>query len=163
MRQVGRTGRVIRADHGTENGYVAAVQRFFRRNAQDDLAAENSFVYGKSMSNQRIEAWWAILGKDCIRWSIEFLKHMRNDALFCDENCIEVECLKFCFMNILRDELQRVARLWNAHRIRPSRNVESPCGRPDVLFFLPEVSNTRNFITDVDLDELELAEEKVLL
>ena len=30
----------------------------------------------------------------------------------------------------------------------------------DVLFFLPEVSNTRNFITDVGLDELELAEER---
>lgn len=29
-----------------------------------------------------------------------------------------------------------------------------------MLFFLLEVSNTRNFITDVDLDELELAEER---
>lgn len=66
-------------------------------------------------------------------------------------------------MNILRDELQRAARLWNAHRIRPSTNMESPTGRPDVLCFLPEVSNTRNFITDVGLDELELAEGKMLL
>ena len=160
VRQVGGTAMVIRADHGTENGYVAAVQRFFRRNAQDDLAAENSFMYGKSVSNQRIEAWWAILGKDCTRWWKEFFKDMRNDGIFCDEDYIQVECLKFCFMNILRDELQRVARLWNAHRIRPSTNVESPCGRPDVLFFLPEVADTRNFITDVGLDELELAEER---
>ena len=66
-------------------------------------------------------------------------------------------------MNILRDELQRAARLWNAHRIRPSTNMESPTSRPDVLCFLPEVSNTRNFITDVGLDELELAEGKMLL
>ena len=44
VRQLGGTARVIRADHGTENGYVAAAQRFFRRNAQDDLAEMNSFM-----------------------------------------------------------------------------------------------------------------------
>ena len=60
VRQLGGTARIIRADHGTENGYVEAVQRFFRRNAQDELAAGNSFMYGKSVSNQRIESWWGI-------------------------------------------------------------------------------------------------------
>ena len=34
--------------------------------------------------------------------------------------------------------------------------MESPSGRPDVLFFLPEVLDTRNHMVDVDLDELEL-------
>ena len=63
-------------------------------------------------------------------------------------------------MPILRDELHRAARLWNLHRIRPSTNMESPPGRPDVLFFLPEVSGRRNYMVDVDLDELELAEER---
>jgi len=62
-------------------------------------------------------------------------------------------------MPILRDELNRTARQWNLHRIRPSTNLESPSGRPDVLFFLPEVSDTKNHM-DVDLDELELAEER---
>jgi len=33
VRQHEGTARVIRADLGTENGDVAAVQRFFRRNA----------------------------------------------------------------------------------------------------------------------------------
>ena len=117
-------------------------------------------MYGKSVSNQRIEAWWAILGKDYTMWWIEFFKDMRNDEFFCDEDYIQVECLKFCFMNISRDDLQRAARLWNAQRIRPSRNVESPCGWPNVLFFRPQLSNTRTFRTDVDLDELELAEER---
>ena len=160
VRQLGGTARVIRADLGTENGDVAAVQRFFRRKAQDDWAGMNSFMYGKSVSNQRIEAWWSILGKDCTKWWIDFFKDMRSTGLYCDDDDIEVECLKFCFMSILRDELHRAARLWNVHKIRPSTNVESPSGRPDVLFFLPEVSNSRNYITGVDLDELELAEER---
>jgi len=63
VRQLGGTARIIRADHGIENGKVAAVQRFFRRNAQDDSAGMNSFLYGKSVSNQRIEAWWGMLGR----------------------------------------------------------------------------------------------------
>ena len=160
VRQLGGTARVIRADCGTENGYVAAVQRFIRRDGEDNWAGEDSFIYGKSVSNQRIEAWWSILGKDCTRWWIDFFKDMRSCGLYHDDDCIEVECLKFCYMPILRDELHRAARLWNLHRIRPSTNVESPSGRPDVLFFLPEVSGARNYMVDVDLDELDLAEER---
>lgn len=41
-----------------------------------------------------------------------------------------------------------------------STNMESLSGRPDVLFFHPVVSGTGNYMVDVDLDELELAEER---
>lgn len=61
VEKYGFTARVIRADMGTENINVAVVQRFFRRASDDAFAAEKSFLYGKSISNQRIEAWWSIL------------------------------------------------------------------------------------------------------
>lgn len=38
----------------------------------------------------------------------------------------------------------------------------STSGRHDVLFLVPEVSDTRNYVIDVDLDEIELAEERCL-
>ena len=53
--------------------------------------------------------------------------------------CVYRECLKFCFMGVIQAELDRVAQHWNLHRIRPQNNVESPPGRPDTLFFLPEL------------------------
>lgn len=62
-------------------------------------------------------------------------------------------------MSILRDELQRAARLWNLHRIRPSSNPESPPGRPDMLYFLPEITSTEDYITRVDMDDVEMADE----
>ena len=65
VQQLGGTARVIRADCGTENGYVAAVQRFIRRDDEDDWAGDDSFIYEESVSHQRIEAWRSILGKDC--------------------------------------------------------------------------------------------------
>ncbi|CAH3031370.1 unnamed protein product, partial [Pocillopora meandrina] len=72
-----------------------------------------------------------------IERGISMVEDMRSCGLYHDNDCIE-ECLKFCFMPILRDELHGAARLWNLHRILPSTNSKSPSGRPDVLFFLPE-------------------------
>ena len=44
-------------------------------------------------------------------------------------------------MAIIREELQRVTRLWNLHRIRPStRNNSSPHGRPCLLYYHPEMT-----------------------
>jgi len=48
-------------------------------------------------------------------------------------------CLQFCFTELLQEELYRVARHWNTHRIRPYPNQESHPGKPDVLFFIPEL------------------------
>ena len=104
----------------------------FGRDDEDDWAGDDSFTYGKSFSNQRIKAWWSVLGKDCCRWWTDFFKDMRSCGLYQDDDCIEVESLKFCFMLILRDGLHRAAKLWTLHRIRPSKNIESLSGRPDV-------------------------------
>lgn len=111
VRQIGGTARVIRADCGTENVHVEALQRYLRREDEDDWAGDNSFMYGRSVSNQRIEAWWGILRKSCSDWWINYFKDLRACGLYSDDDCIQVECLKFCFMHLLRDELHRVARL----------------------------------------------------
>ena len=66
--RVGGTACIIRADRGTENVHVECMQRFFRRLSQDDFAGDRSFMYGRSTSNQRIEAWWSLLRKACTDW-----------------------------------------------------------------------------------------------
>ena len=50
-------------------------------------------------------------------------------------------------------------RHWNLHKIRPSRNSESPPGGPDVLFFLPQLQGTRGYKTIVPSDEIEIAKD----
>lgn len=44
---------------------------------------------------------------------------------------------------------------WNLHRIRPSSNRETLPGRPDVLYFLPEVNGTTSCGHTVDSDDVE--------
>lgn len=57
FKAVGGTAHIVRADLGTENTYVAGIQRFFRNNSSDSFAKDKSFMYGRSVSKQRIEAW----------------------------------------------------------------------------------------------------------
>ena len=71
-RQLGGTARIVRGDRGSENGNLAAIQRFFWRSINDDLAGDKSFVYGKSTANRRIEAWWRRLRQGCAEWWITF-------------------------------------------------------------------------------------------
>ena len=51
VRGVGSAPRIIRADYGTENVNVAAIQRFLRRDCEDAFPGFKSFLYEKSVSN----------------------------------------------------------------------------------------------------------------
>ena len=138
---------------------IAAIQSFLRRNGTDSMAGEKSFLYGRSVSNQRIEAWWSFLRNNDTDWWINFFKDLRDVGLCCDDNPLHVECLRFCFIPLLQQELNRVAQHWNLHKIRPSLNQESPSGRPDVLYFLPELQGVSSYLKPVEDDELLVAEE----
>jgi hypothetical protein len=163
VRQIGGAPRIVRADCGTENVHVAAMQRFFRFSADDDFAGDKSFMYGKSTSNQRIEAWWSQLRRSSSDWWIKYFKDLRDSGIYRDEQIIDKQCLTFCNNNIIRDELYKVARHWNIHCIRPSINSESLSGRPDTLYFLPEVNNTRDYKTRTNAADMEVAEEMCCL
>ena len=158
VRCVGSAPRIIRADYGTENVNVATIQRFLRRDCEDAFSGLKSFLYGKSVSNQRIEAWWSTLRRSNSDWWMNFFKDMRDMGLYNDGDPLQVECLRYCFMNVLRNELHQVAKLWNLHRIRPSVNSDSPPGRPDLLYFLPQATDTINYATAVDEDDLDVSE-----
>ncbi len=160
---VGGTASVIRGDMGTENCRVAAIQRIFRHDSGDSWAGVKSFLYGKSVSNQRIEAWWGQLRKGASDWWIRHFKDLRDRGLYCDANVVHVECLLFCYMAVLREELQKVTRLWNLHRIRPStRNRTSPPGRPYLLYHQPELTGAIDYNHDVDMDDLDVARDMLL-
>ena len=53
-------------------------------------------------------------------------------------NEIHPECLWYCFSGVLQAYLNEVKTHWNTHYIRRSRH-ETIQGRPDSLFFLPEI------------------------
>ena len=157
VKQVNCTPQIIRSDKGTGNTNIAAVQRFFRRAHQDEFGGNKSFIYGKSVSNQRIEAWWSFLRRECADWWINYFKNARERGIYNDVNNIHVECLKFCFSDLIEKELYRVARLWNLHKIRPSTNADSPHGRPDTIYHIPRTTATRDYGNRVSEEDIEVA------
>ena len=157
VKQVNCTPQIIRSDKGTENTNIAAVQRFFRRAHQDEFGGNKSFIYGKSVSNQRIEAWWSFLRRECADWWINYFRNARERGIYNDGNNIHVECLKFCFSDLIQKELHRVARLWNLHKIRPSTNADSPHGRPDTIYHIPRTTATRDYGNQVSEEDIEVA------
>ena len=149
--------RICRGDASTEKMSIAAIQHFFRRNATDAFQGDKSFLYGRSVSNQRIEGWWAFLRKTKSDWWISYYKDLRDQGLLNDDDYIQIQCLKFCFMPLLRVKLNRVAQHWNLHKIRSCGNEDSPAGRPDVLYFLPEADGRQSYLDEVPEEELEVA------
>ena len=114
----------------------------------------NSFSIVTSPLNQRIEAYWSNLSRDRPGWWHRLFQDMVDLELYNSSNPIIVDCLRFCFMHIIRKELFSVANEWNQHLISKSRN-SGPSGRPDSMFFLPHLFDAEDHLQDVDLDEVE--------
>ena len=93
--------RRVRADRGTENSKVRNVQRLLRRNHQDSLAGEKSFVYGQSIANQRIEAWWGILRKENAQFWMNIFSELKDDGDFSGD-FLDKSLIQFCFLALIR-------------------------------------------------------------
>ena len=148
--------RKIVADRGTENVYIAGSQRFLRRNHDDDLAGYLSFLFGKSIANQRIEAFWSQFRRSCADWWITFFKGLVHNGIYDNTDSLQIECFRFAFFPLIQKELEIIKEMWNSHRIRKSlnSNEDRPAGRPDVLYFLHE--NTDEYLLHFDQDDLAL-------
>ena len=92
---------VIRADYGTENSSVRNLQTFLRRNQTDVLAGQNSFLYGTSVTNQRIESWWGILRKECVEFYINLFHQIKDEGYF-NGTYLDKALIQFCFMAIIQ-------------------------------------------------------------
>ena len=104
------------------------MQKFFRHNDEDGLAGNKSIIQGKSTANQRIEAFWSNLKKGAGGWWVNFFKDLRDFGIYRDHDLPHRECLKLCFMKVLRQELFSVASLWNTKGIEVGRNESGMIG-----------------------------------
>ncbi|CAI8013197.1 hypothetical protein GBAR_LOCUS8401 [Geodia barretti] len=64
---------------------------------------------------------------------------MQDCGLYDEMNCIHRDCLRFCFMHLIQQELDKVAHELNTHTTRSSKHCLVPAGVPNELYFLPEV------------------------
>ena len=56
--------------------------------------------------------------------------------------------------------LDDVAETWNGHRIREVSNSRSPSGRPSVLYLLPELYGTHDYLCPVSNEDIGICVEE---
>ena len=134
IRSTGVPRKVV-GDKGNKNVNIAASQRFFRRNENDSSAGYNSFRYGKSISNQRIEALWSQLRRSCTNWWINFFKDLITLGKYDNTSVVDVECALFSFYGILKSDVNKFVLNWNNHNIRRQLNSSNLDRPPDVQIF----------------------------
>lgn len=149
---------ILRTDRGTENVHLEKIQKFLRRDGDDMLAAENSFVYGRSTANQRIEAWWSILRRQCITYWINLFKDMDTVGLINCDDKVHVNCLRFCFAELIRKDIKRVANEWNSHVIQSKHKVVNLPEIPDKMYYLPGEYETTSFAAEYDEHDVKAIE-----
>lgn len=98
VKEYGGCPQKVRTDYGTESGLVAAPQSYFMDN---NLA----HIYGTSPHNQRIEGWWSYLRKHRTTWWINVFKDLAEQQVYTIGNDLQVECLWFCFSNVVQQDL----------------------------------------------------------
>lgn len=120
---------------------------------------QTAFLYGRSTSNQRIECWWSkftMLGME--RW-ISHFKQLELFGIIDVTKRLDIECVRFCYMDLLQRELNSIRLQWNTHRIRSSRTHESPSGKPDVMYHMPQLYDTQPYLKPMNVATLNTLSE----
>lgn len=157
LREINGAPRCVRMDCGTENTLVEDMQKAFRWDHTDDMAGEKSVIKGSSHSNQRIERWWRSGRQGGFQYWITLFADMESNGILSTADPLQIEVMRFCFWNLLQEDLDKVRIDWNQHSIRESNGVASPGGKPDLLYHMPNLFGSVDYkvnINSTDLDEV---------
>ena len=153
-KEQGGSPEIVRTDNGTENGIIAIMQCYFRDNVK-------VHSYGKSTANQRIEGWWSHFRRNRSTWWIIFFQDLIETQEFSPGSEVQIECLWFCFAELIQQDLDFVKNHWNTHTIRASSRNTIP-GKPDELFLLPKNKGGEHRLHPATLEDIEVVAENLL-
>ena len=153
VKQLKGIPKTLKADDGTENSMIQPIHVCLRE-PTSGINAVRSFSIISSPLNQRIESYWSKLRQDRPGWWKSFFQDMVDLELFNASDPVLLDCIRFCFMHLIRNELYSVANEWNQHLISKSINC-GPSGRPDSMFFLPHLFHAEDHLQQVEFEELE--------
>ena len=118
----------------------------------------NSFGFGSSTTNQRIESCWSQFRKTKSTWWINYFKDMIAQNIFNASIVYHVDCLRFCIITLLQKDLDEMKNLWNNHYIRCQTNSECPSGRSNVIHYTSAQLGVPHGAKSVDVNDIMIAE-----
>lgn len=87
---------------------------------------------------------------ECCQFWIEFFGHEFSGHII-DKNLVQ-----FVFMNFVQNDINEAVSVWNMHRIRPTRNGNVPAGKLCILYCLPELNGTKDYLVEADQHVLQI-------
>ncbi|KAL5016204.1 hypothetical protein ScPMuIL_005793 [Solemya velum] len=149
---------------GTENGFIEQMQIFLRRNHEDELSGNKSFMYDKSTHNQRIEWFWGCLRKEMDQYWLDFFQKLARDSgtTSFPGDFLDKSLIQFCFVEFIQRDLDALAATWNTHVIASKTNFTRGGNHPLMMYTLPELYNVDDRLCPVDKDEIEVCSEETL-
>ena len=65
---------------------------------------------------------------------------------------VALDCIRYCFMPLIRDDLNSILRQWNTHIIS-RRSNGGPSGRPDCMFYYIQSEEFQEFVEHFRLQD----------
>lgn len=93
VRENGGMPAIVRSDMGTENGSVEVIQKA--------VVGDDSFRYGRSTTNQRIESWWSFFRRQLAQYWMNIFEEFKDDGKFTGDY-LDKNLIRFCFTNIVQ-------------------------------------------------------------
>lgn len=90
--------KLIRVDAGTENGIVKGMHDSL---VDGRNGLNHCWIEGRSTFNQRIEAFWSHLRKQCLEFWICLFHELKEQGNFTG-SVLDTNLIQFCFMAILQ-------------------------------------------------------------
>ncbi|CAC5369818.1 unnamed protein product [Mytilus coruscus] len=152
-----RIPRVVRADAGTENVILRDLQIAFRFAHGDAMSGLRSFSTGRSTGIQRIERLWRNLSESFTSFWRNKFAYLRDAEIFCTAEPLHIECIRYCFLPLIRRQLQEFMETWNEHRVR-QRQIQGHTGIPNILYFQTQMFGTFDYSFPLQCSEETLDE-----
>ena len=120
-------------DHALWQGYI--VCRVYMRELYGLYASVTCSII-TSPQNQSIESYWWVLQRDRLEWWRRFFQNLVDLELLNTDDPVVLNCIYYCFMWIIRDELNSVKEGWNSRNISRSHK-SGPTDPPSCMYHLP--------------------------
>ncbi|KAE9972207.1 hypothetical protein EG328_005132 [Venturia inaequalis] len=144
----------IRSDKGGETTLLAQAHYELLQAHDPNLRFQDTYIFGTSVKNQRIEAWWMQFTKGHIfRWR-KFFGFMAHTHQYDHDQIVDRIALLALYIPILREEIASFVQVWNNHYIRRQKNRPNMVpGRPFVLYNIPP-TGTQNYAVNLDPERM---------
>lgn len=152
--------RTVRTDKGTENPGVECLQISLRYDDSDDEAGYKSYFKGRSVHNQRIEKQWGLCRILCLDYWINLFKDMQDSGELIEDSHVCWECLRYCFADLIQADLDLMRMQWNRHAIRKQKIAEVVTGKPNSMYYLPELFGHEDQGKPVDEEHIKMCLEE---